>query len=181
MEYLSRPICIETKRCTLREMRVQDAAYWFAFMNDPVIMRFLHERIVSLQEMNGIVSWLVDNYSRNTADIVRITLGIYRRSDELHPIGWVTCGPLPEDSSEKELGYALEPGQWGQGLAAEASREFLEWLKNSIGIQKIYATVDVRNSASIRVLEKLAMKECVETESGHTRAMRGHRLYVRDL
>ena len=56
-----------------------------------------------------------------------------------------------------ELGYLIARAHWGKGLATEAASAvvglgFREWQ-----LQKVYASTDLRNRASWRVLEKLGM------------------------
>jgi [ribosomal protein S5]-alanine N-acetyltransferase len=57
-----------------------------------------------------------------------------------------------------ELGYWLGVPYWGKGYATEASREMLRYGFESLGLNRIFATVFAHNPASSRVLIKLGMK-----------------------
>jgi len=177
MASLVRPIRIQTARCVLKEMRLADTPYWFAFMNNPRIKEFLPDSIGTHAEMEGIVEWLIRNYSADISEIVRITLAIHLRSDESRPIGWVTYGPLPEAGQFREIGFAIEPEQWRKGYATEAATEFLKWIWRAMPSQEIYATVHLQNVASMRVLTRIGMSEYDSTGNPELKPSRNHRVY----
>ena len=70
-------------------------------------------------------------------------------------IGGVSCCVEGEAA---EIGFLLHRRHWGKGFATEASHAVLEWALSLPGIQKVWATCDSENAASIRVLEKIGMK-----------------------
>jgi len=57
-----------------------------------------------------------------------------------------------------EIGWRLAPEFWGQGLATEAASGALEHGFQTLGFQRVIATVQAANAASIRVIEKLGMQ-----------------------
>ena len=172
-----RPLNITTDRCVLSEMRLEDAEHWYHFMNNPLICRFLSDRIESVSEMAGVLNWLVGNYSLKPECATRITLGIGLKPDTSRQIGWVTYGPLPEDEHLREIGYALEPCCWGKGIATEAARAFAQWIFHTFSTLTLVATVDTDNVASIRVLEKIGMQRLVAAHSSGAKPQPHHALY----
>ena len=60
--------------------------------------------------------------------------------------------------AEAELGFALARDVWGQGLAVEAGRAVLGWLRGSDRVRRVWAACDVENPRSRRVLEKLGLQ-----------------------
>jgi len=54
-----------------------------------------------------------------------------------------------------ELGYWLERGSWGQGLAVEAAAALLRFGFEQLGLAQLYAGHAEDNPASGRVLERL--------------------------
>ena len=51
---------------------------------------------------------------------------------------------------------------WGQGLATEAAGAVLAWSFRRLRPERVWASCDIENSASQRVLEKLGMfQECL--------------------
>jgi RimJ/RimL family protein N-acetyltransferase len=177
LEARRRPYSISTLRCILKEMRTEDAAFWFAFMSSPPVIRYLPDRIMSLEQMSSILAWLVANYEKGLRHAERVTLAVHLRDAPQRPIGWVTAGPLPEDERLREIGYALEPAMWGRGLATEAVRGFAAWVQRYVTDEPLYATVDARNAGSIRVLEKLGMARVRDSHLGAIVPAENHILY----
>jgi RimJ/RimL family protein N-acetyltransferase len=102
-------------------MSMDDADYWFRFMNLDSLQRFLTDRYKKVEHIRHTLSWLISNYDMDIESITRITLAIHPKHDEYHPIGWVSFGPLPEDEELREIAYAVHPEYWGIGIATEAS------------------------------------------------------------
>jgi len=56
------------------------------------------------------------------------------------------------------VGYAIGRAWWGQGLACEAARAVMDWGIDTFHLTRIWASTDVGNVRSQRVLEKLGMR-----------------------
>jgi [ribosomal protein S5]-alanine N-acetyltransferase len=56
---------------------------------------------------------------------------------------------------EAVLGFYLARAFWGRGLATEAGRAFVDIGFGELGLRRIVTAVEVGNTASVRVLEKL--------------------------
>jgi RimJ/RimL family protein N-acetyltransferase len=57
-----------------------------------------------------------------------------------------------------ELGYVLHPDFQGRGLATEGARHLLHVGFDVIGLRRIIARIDARNTASAAVLRRLGMR-----------------------
>jgi ribosomal-protein-alanine N-acetyltransferase len=74
------------------------------------------------------------------------------------------CGLYPHLSDgvmvrgEAVLGFYLAREFWGRGLASEAGRAFVNFGFGELKLARIVTAVDVRNGASVRVLEKLGFE-----------------------
>jgi RimJ/RimL family protein N-acetyltransferase len=53
-----------------------------------------------------------------------------------------------------EIGYGLVPSRWGRGLAGEAVMGLLDAARSSGEVDRVRATVDERNRASMAVLRR---------------------------
>ena len=60
--------------------------------------------------------------------------------------------------AEADLGYLLARRVWRQGLASEIAAALVDAGFQDLGLNRISSTVDVRNLASIRVLEKTGLR-----------------------
>lgn len=56
-----------------------------------------------------------------------------------------------------EIGYFIDPAEWGQGYATEACRKMLDQAFTEHGLNRVFGCCLVRNPASRRVLEKAGM------------------------
>jgi len=68
-------------------------------------------------------------------------------------IGHFTAGKL------LEIGYALIPSERGKGYCTEAVKIMVDYLFLSKDIVRIQAHIDPRNTASLRVVEKIGFKK----------------------
>jgi [ribosomal protein S5]-alanine N-acetyltransferase len=62
-------------------------------------------------------------------------------------------------SGRAELDYWVGRPYWGRGYATEAARAVVQYGFEELRLGRIYATAMTRNPASIRVLEKIGMRE----------------------
>lgn len=63
------------------------------------------------------------------------------------------------------LGYAIARAQWGRGIATEAASAVLTWAWATHDLVHIWASTQVENVRSQRVMAKLGMR-CYRTERG---------------
>lgn len=70
------------------------------------------------------------------------------------------CGIRRETqySQVGNLGYAINPEFQSKGYASEAAKRIVQFGFEELKLSVIYATCDVRNSASYTVMEKIGMK-----------------------
>lgn len=57
-----------------------------------------------------------------------------------------------------EVGYVLHPDFWGRGLATEGARAMLEIGFDLMGMHRVIARIEARNTGSAAVLERLGMR-----------------------
>jgi len=63
-----------------------------------------------------------------------------------------------------EIGYILHPDHWGQGLASEALGAAIAHVFARHPVAALTADVDPRNTASLRLLERLGFRETHRAE-----------------
>ena len=144
-------IPLETERLMIRDWAATDLEPFHSLCADPSVMEFVgdgtpwpRERseqfVARAREMSralGYCQWPVIDKPRSAL------------------IGF--CGFVPA-SDGVEIGWRLAKESWGQGLATEAARAVLRFGFETLGFQRIIATVQSANRASIRVVEKLGMQ-----------------------
>jgi RimJ/RimL family protein N-acetyltransferase len=72
---------------------------------------------------------------------------------------------------EWEIGWAIHPAEWGKGYATEAARCVIDWAFEGLNVHRIVAYCHALNTASVRVMEKLGMRQDGKLRS--TRWMNG--------
>lgn len=136
---------IRTERLVLRRARFGDAPAMHRIMSDALAMRYWsslpHETFGQTEQ------WIASmvEADRATSDDFIVTL-----DGEL--IGKLGAWKLPE------LGFLIDPAQWGSGYAGEAMAAFIE-RRRSLGSTELTADVDPRNHASRQLLERHGFTE----------------------
>jgi len=59
---------------------------------------------------------------------------------------------------QAELGWVFNPEYQGHGYATEAARDLIELAFGPLGMHRVWAQLDPRNTASARVCERLGMR-----------------------
>ncbi len=70
-------------------------------------------------------------------------------------------GVVPGKDVERisgEVGYWLGESHWGNGLATAAVRELVAYAFTSLALRRVFAVPFARNTASVRVLEKVGFR-----------------------
>ena len=57
-----------------------------------------------------------------------------------------------------DIGYVLRRSLWRRGLMTEAARAIVRWALSQPDIYRVWATCDVENTASARLLESIGMQ-----------------------
>ena len=146
------PKRMETKRLVLRVPRRSDAAAIFTdWAQDTEVTRYLtwrpHQQI---QETEAFIQNCLSAWESETRFPYMITL---KESGEV--IGMID----PRiDGTKVGIGYGAARAYWGKGYVTEATRAVIDWAFQQPSIFRVYATTDVENIASRRVLEKVGMQ-----------------------
>jgi RimJ/RimL family protein N-acetyltransferase len=90
-------------------------------------------------------------------------LAVTHRGEVVGGAGLRLQGP-----GEADLGYVFRRDAWGRGFATQAARALIRYGFDMLRLHRIWATCDVENGASARVLAKAGM-----TQEGR---LRGHLL-----
>ena len=69
---------------------------------------------------------------------------------------------LSGDGGHAEIGFTLEPQSQGHGIATAAVREAIKLMFEATSVQQVRGITDARNTASVRLLERVGMRR-VET------------------
>ena len=77
-------------------------------------------------------------------------------------IGWCGLQPIGDEDSPLgriELGYLIDQDYRRQGYACEACRAILDFAFNRLELDEVYAVIDEKNEASLRLARKLGFRK----------------------
>jgi RimJ/RimL family protein N-acetyltransferase len=146
---------LETERLRLRPVVEDDADALHAIQSREEITRYLYW---GPRDEAATREALLEHMSDGTLTgegyvVLAIVLAA---SDEV--IGTFTFMWRSEEHRSAEIGFMVHPGHQGQGYATEASELFLGIAFEEMGLHRVYGTLDARNEASAKVLERLGMR-----------------------
>ena len=147
----------ETERLILREFTLADAEDFYRIYTDAETMRFQGDlpENYSVEVERYYIGRHIEKYYQ--------TLGfglwavILKENNRL--IG--RCGLVRQPvkgGEEIEVSYLIEREFWNQGFASEAASAALKLGFEKYNLPRIVAFIDPRNTASIRVAEKIGMR-----------------------
>lgn len=148
---LERPTPIETARLRLRLLEEADLADLFEVNGDPEVTRFLpyatweapsagnawFKRMVDLQASGGALQFVVVDKATEKA------------------IGTCLLFRHDEGSARAELGFVLGRKYWGGGYMSEALTALIDCAFENMGMRRLEAEANPRNSASGKLLRRL--------------------------
>jgi RimJ/RimL family protein N-acetyltransferase len=146
---------LETDRLFLRPRTMVDYAECLAMDGDPEVMRYVGGLPASLEE-HGII--LADRITRAYPPGLGYWSLFPKQSPEQF-LGWVLLVPLDRDdsASDVEIGWRLVTSAWGHGYAPEAAAAVLHHAMQSLGLNRLIATIHPENKQFFRVAEKIGM------------------------
>jgi RimJ/RimL family protein N-acetyltransferase len=144
-----------TKRLIIRRLKETDLLDFMAYQSHPESLRYLPEEPLTEEIAMRFLA------HQATLEIgeqrVAISFAIHHIADA-KTIGEVDIDVLPKKHSQGEIGWLLHPDYQGHGYATEAAQVLLKYLFAEHQLHRITSGCDPRNTASIRLMERLGMR-----------------------
>lgn len=145
------PETLQTARLHLCPPRIEDAeAIFEQYARDPEVTRY--------------VTWRPHQAIDDTRTFIRRCLAVWQDGSAfpwniVHTAEGRIIGviELRIRGHRADLGYGLARPYWGNGYTTEAAGAIVAWAFEQPSIYRVWATCDVENHGSARVLEKLGM------------------------
>jgi ribosomal-protein-alanine N-acetyltransferase len=144
---------VRTVRLNLREFVAADFAAVHAYSSDPRVTRYLFFGPRNAQSTAEYLEGLLA--SQREQPRMRFELAVEEIAGG-KLIG--ACDLSLIESRVADLGYMLSADKWGNGYATEIASALVNAAFCELRAERVISTVDVNNSASIRVLEKIGMR-----------------------
>ena len=146
---------LETPRLHLREQELADAEAAHDYERRPEVMRYQTGDVRTLDESRAYIAKVRQDSAGEPRHLY--DLGIVLRSSGRF-VGRVGLFVSDPAAREARCWYVLHPEVWGQGLAGEALRAMLDHGFRVLGLHRVVADIDPRNTASVRVVDKLGLR-----------------------
>ena len=147
-------IRLETKRITLRKLKVSDAEQVFKnWASDDEVSKYM--RWTTHKSVEDTINWLREeekNYKKHNYYTWGIEL---KETKEL--IGSISALYRKEER-RYEIGYGIGKKYWRQGYTTESLRRVMDFLINEVGIKKFRCAHAKLNPVSGIVMQKVGFK-----------------------
>jgi RimJ/RimL family protein N-acetyltransferase len=150
------PFLLETERLVLRRFSASDIEPFAAYRSDPEVARYQGwEAPFSLEKAARFVQWAETAVPGKVGDWFQVAIGLRPGGALIGDCGFFVLG---EDSRQAEIGFTLAQAFHGQGYAAEAVRRVVDYLFRDLGMHRVRANCDPRNTASGKLLRRLGFR-----------------------
>jgi RimJ/RimL family protein N-acetyltransferase len=145
---------LATARLDLRPLCMDDAAALLRMHSDPEFMRYWS---CGPWTSLALATAVIERDLRELAAGEQLRLGIFLR-EQGTLIGTCALFHLMEQCRRAEVGYGIAREHWRQGYMFEAVGALLGFAFEDLGLNRLEADIDPRNTASARSLEKLGFQ-----------------------
>jgi RimJ/RimL family protein N-acetyltransferase len=148
---------VRTDRLLLRPLTMADVDALVAYRSIPDLCRYVPFPPQSRADVEARITGVFANHAL-TGEGQNLTLGVeVAETGEL--VGDVILMYHSHLHAGGEVGWILNPRYGGHGYATEAAREMLRLGFEELGLRRIVARIDERNTASARLAHRLGMRQ----------------------
>jgi len=166
---------LETKRCILRPISLEDAPNLFDYYNQDIVVKYLplkkHRTISDTEKF--IRLFFLKNYNEGKIGHYAIVL-----KKENKVIGNVGFNNISTSSKEGEMGICINPSYWGYDLSTELAKEMLRYGFKDLNLEKITAITFEDNKHSQKPLENLGF-DYVKTFNKNLKSKNGFNALIK--
>lgn len=145
---------LKTERLLLRTWETDDFESAYRLWGDPDVTKLIDARSPLSPEQ--VRRKLQEEIERQEKFQVQYWAAALKDSGEV--IGCCGLRPYALEKKAYEIGFHLCRAHWGKGYAAEAARGTIAHAFGVLGVSKLFAGHNPKNSASARLLEKLGFR-----------------------
>jgi ribosomal-protein-alanine N-acetyltransferase len=142
---------LETERCILREITLEDTPDCFAYMSEDAVTKYLPwDTAETLEDAQTRMQRNIGMFYEKTG----YTWGIVNKENN-KMMGMCLLFHLNTEHHRAELGYALGSSWWRQGFAFEVTTRVVDFAFTDMDFHSLEAHIDPENVGSAKLLEKL--------------------------
>jgi RimJ/RimL family protein N-acetyltransferase len=145
-----------SERLVIRSFNMQDIQAFYQYRANPEVARFQSWENYTLQDAEAFVSKQMAQSPDQAGTWLQYAIALSGNNQLIGDCAIHTLGAEPRIV---ELGFTLAPEYQGMGYMHEALCALLDYVFGSLNKHKVIAFADARNAKSIRVLERLGMRQ----------------------
>lgn len=143
------------ERITLEPLRDDDFDDLYAMQSDPEVCRYL---LYEPRTREQVADALKRDAARTRLAEVDDHLQPAIRAEDGRFLGTMYLVLKSIDDLTAEIGWTLLPSSQGKGYATEAATVLLDFCFDELGLHRVFAELDPRNTASVALCERLGMR-----------------------
>jgi len=150
------PPHLTSDRLILRPVSIGDAEHIFRYRSDKMANKYQGWTPGSLSDVHEFIEHRVSSEINIPGTWFQFSM---TRKNTYEFIGDLGVHFLPDDPFQVELGITIDQAYQGNGYATEAMKEVITFLFSQLNKHRIIASIDPRNSQSIKLVERLGFRK----------------------
>ncbi len=142
---------LESNNLILKQIESKDVQEVFSIYNNDKVFEFCG--ILPKNNINTVAK-MIGHFERDYNKKSRVKWGIYSKIENDKLVGIIEAMDFKKKINMTTIGYYLAEEYWGRGIASDAVGLLIEFLFQTVGINRIQADVMLANEASKKVLLK---------------------------
>lgn len=146
---------IETPRLILREYRLTDVPIVNGYSSNPKVVKFVPFGPTTTKDVKKFIQRTIKDRRKRPRKEYQLAVTL-KETKQL--IGGCNITVQSFEHKKAHIGYMLDPAFHGNGYATEAANALLKFGFKTLKLHRIYGSTDIRNHASVHVMEKCGLK-----------------------
>ncbi len=146
---------LETPRLYIRPLMLDDLADFYDYRSKPEVAQYQGFDVFSWEEAKRFIE---ENSTKSYGTAGEWVQYAFASKLSGRILGDCAIQLHPNDVRIAQVGLSIHPQEQQKGYAKEALSGILDFLFTDQGIHRVVETVDVENTASIRLLESLGFR-----------------------
>jgi RimJ/RimL family protein N-acetyltransferase len=147
---------VRTERLLLRPLAESDYDALFDLGTRPEVVRYLMWDVMDAATVRAFLDRRLRQTTIDGDDTAIVLAATIPPSDRM--VGEFMLRLTSARHRQGEIGWSLHPDAQGHGYATEAARELMRLGFEELGLHRISADADPRNTGSLRIMERLGMR-----------------------
>jgi RimJ/RimL family protein N-acetyltransferase len=160
---------VETPRLSLRPFTPDDFDDLYEYQSRPDVTRFLYWDARDKARVREALVRQCDEITLSAEGDWLTFAVVWREARKV--VGEVGLKLISKENGQGEIGFVFNPDYHGRGLATEAAESMLTLGFDTIGWHRITGSCDARNQSSVRLMERIGMRQ--EARFVHNQIVKG--------